>query len=154
MYSCIKVETHEEPALGKTEGVPVLSAHDPLVTSGTGSPAGDHDLSVPSKKGQGLAVSTSAVRPHNTAPIASAYRFRQISGDNQPIHAISNNVHDAEKKILTVDSIPVPSNIVVNTIGLANTAMTKLDIIDTTYLQPLSAFNTVVNGIAHVSPLV
>ena len=38
----------------------------------------------------------------------------------------------------------------VNAIGSANTTMTQLDTINSTYLQPLHIFNAVVTGIADV----
>ena len=41
----------------------------------------------------------------------------------------------------------------INTINLVDTAMAHFDTINSTYLQPLSIFNTVVTSIANVCPL-
>ena len=78
---------------------------------------------------------------------ADTYRFHQA-----PVQAIRNNIQEVANKISNVQSISGPVEITVNAIEVANTAMTQLDIIDSTYLQPLSTFNTVVIGIANVCP--
>ena len=61
------------------------------------------------------------------------------------------SLQDAQKKLSDINSIPGPAGTGVNAIDHANTAMTDLNTIDATYLQPLKTFNTVVNGIANVS---
>ena len=50
----------------------------------------------------------------------------------------------------TVQSISSPAKVTVDTINLANAAITYLDTIDNVYLQPFRTFNTIVDGIANV----
>ncbi|KAL4078980.1 WD40-repeat-containing domain protein [Scleroderma yunnanense] len=87
--------------------------------------AGDDGSSVPVKKNQGCAAITSMV---------------------------AGEVQKAENKISTVKSIPGMTETVTNAISVANTAMIGLGTIDKIYLQPLSTFNTFVNGIANIHP--
>jgi len=60
-------------------------------------------------------------------------------------------LQDAEKKLLDISPIPGAAETGVNAIDHANTAMTVVDTINATYLQPLKTFNTIVNTIANVS---
>ena len=76
---------------------------------------------------------------------ADAYRFHQL-----PVQAIRNNIQEAVDKISNVEPISGPVETTVNSIEVANTAMTRLDTINNTYLQPLSTFNAVVVGIGNV----
>ena len=69
-------------------------------------------------------------------------------GDGKPTQTI---IKDAEKKLSDINSIPGAAQTGVNAIDHANTAMIVVDTINTTYLQPLKTFNTVVNTIANVS---
>ena len=71
-----------------------------------------------------------------------------MSDDDKPTQTI---IEDAEKKLLNINPIPGAAETGVNTIDHANTAMTVVDTINATYLQPLKTFNTVVNTIANVS---
>ena len=76
---------------------------------------------------------------------ADAYRFHQL-----PVQAIGNDIQEAVNKISNVEPISGPVETTVNSIEVANIAMTQLDTINSTYLQPLSTFNAVVIGIANV----
>jgi len=71
-----------------------------------------------------------------------------VSGDDKPTKTI---IKDAEKKLLNINSIPGAAGTGVNAIDHANTAVTVVDTINATYLQPLKTFNTIVNTIANVS---
>jgi len=51
---------------------------------------------------------------------------------------------------LNINPIPGAAETGVNTIDHANTALTVIDTINATYLQPLKTFNTIVNTIANV----
>ena len=55
------------------------------------------------------------------------------------------------RRISDINPFPGPTGTGINAIDHANTAMTILDTINATYLQPLKIFNTVVNGIANAS---
>jgi len=74
-----------------------------------------------------------------------------VSGNDKPTQIILNDIQDAEKKLSDINSIPRTVEIGVNATDCANTALTGLDTINATYLQPLKTFNTVVNAIANVS---
>ena len=76
---------------------------------------------------------------------ADTYRFHQV-----PVQAIKNDIQEAVNKISNVQSISRPVESTINTIEVANTVATQLDTINSTYLQPLRIFNTVVIGIANV----
>jgi len=71
-----------------------------------------------------------------------------VSDDDKPTQTIIKN---AEKKLLDINPIPGAAGTGVNTIDHANIAMTVVDTINATYLQPLKTFNTIVNTIANVS---
>ena len=61
-----------------------------------------------------------------------------------------NDIQEPVGKISSTKPISGPVGTTVNAIEDANTAMIQLDTIISTYLQPLSTFNTVVIGIANV----
>ena len=69
-----------------------------------------------------------------------------------PSQDIVMDIQDAEDNASNVKAIPGPVETIVNTIGYANTAMSQLDTITSTYLQPLNNFNAVVTGIGNVRP--
>ena len=69
-------------------------------------------------------------------------------GDDKPTQTI---IKDAEKKLSDINSIPGAAQTGVNAIDHANTAMTVVDTINATYLQPLKTFNTIINTIANIS---
>jgi len=52
---------------------------------------------------------------------------------------------------LNINPIPGAAETGVNTINHVNTAVTIIDTINATYLQPLKTFNTIINTIANVS---
>ena len=111
-----------------------------LSTSGTGSsgPLGRKDNNKP------LAV-THEVRAPLAAYSAVAHGFCQI-----PTQGIETNIQGAEKNTSNIKCIPGPAKTTVIAIGSANTAMSQLDSINSTYLQPLRIFNAVVTSIANV----
>ncbi|KAL4065903.1 hypothetical protein V8B97DRAFT_2002943 [Scleroderma yunnanense] len=76
----------------------------------------------------------------------------EVSDNAQPVQTTVKDIEDAEKKILTIETIPGPVGSAVNATGFADTAMTKLNTINTMYLQPINAFNVVVSGIANIHP--
>ena len=82
------------------------------------------------------------------------YAFHQLTDDGKPIGIVFKDIRNAEKNISNVKSIPGPAKTTVDVVNIANTTMTQLDIISSVYLQPLSTFNKVVNGIANVCFLV
>ena len=110
-------------------------------TTGTGSsnPLGEKD-------NEPLA-STHQVGPLIATHITHAHRFRQIH-----TQVIVQDIQNAEQGMSHVKSISGPAESTVIAIGYANTAMGQLDSISSTYLQPLSIFNTIVIGIANVRP--
>ena len=71
-----------------------------------------------------------------------------MPNDDKPTQTI---LQDAEKKLLDINPIPGAAETGVNAIDHATTAMTVVDTINATYLQPLKTFNTIVNTIANVS---
>ena len=103
---------------------------------------GSHDPS--GGKDTGCIAATSEVRALFAAS-APMLRFRQV-----PTQAIVKHIQDAERNISNVRSIPDLVETTVNAVGSVNTAMSQLDTVNSTYLQPLSSFNAVVNGIANV----
>ena len=82
------------------------------------------------------------------------YAFHQLTDDGKPIGTVFKDIRNAEKNISNVKSIPDPAKTAVDVVNIANTTTTQLDIISSVYLQPLSTFNKVVNGIANVCFLV
>ena len=96
----------------------------------------------------GCIVATSEVRALFAAYTTDTHGFCQV-----PTQAIVKDIQDAEKKISNVKSVPGPVETTVNAVGSANAAMSQLDTINSTYLQPLSVFNAIVTGIANVRPL-
>ena len=90
-------------------------------------------------------ASTHQVRPLIAVYTTNTHRFRQLS-----TQVIVKNIQDAERNMSNVKPISGTAEITANAIGSANTAMGQLDSINSTYLQPLSIFNTVVTGIANV----
>ena len=98
------------------------------------------------EKDKGRFAATHEVRAHAAAYSSDSYGFHQVPENVQPAKVI----RDAEEKISTIKSISGPMETAVNAIMPANTAMAQLDTFNATYLQPLSAFNAVVTGIANV----
>ena len=78
------------------------------------------------------------------------YAFQQLTDDGKPVKSVFKDIQDAEKNISNVKPIPGPAKTAVDAVDVANTKMTKLDTINSVYLQPLSTFSKVVNGIANV----
>ena len=71
-----------------------------------------------------------------------------MSDDDRSTQTI---LSDTQKKLSDNNPIPGAAENGANAIDHANTAMSVLDTINATYLQPLKTFDTVVNGIANVS---
>ena len=67
-----------------------------------------------------------------------------------PAQAIADDIQEAEENMSIINPISGRAETAVNAIGNANTAIAHLDTINSTYLQPLHAFNTIVTGIANV----
>ena len=67
-----------------------------------------------------------------------------------PTQDVVVDIQDAEDNVLNVKPVPDPVETIVNTVGYANTTMNQLDTITSTYLQPLSNFNTIATGIGNV----
>ncbi|KAL4072384.1 WD40-repeat-containing domain protein [Scleroderma yunnanense] len=104
--------------------------------------------------GNGRRHESEGPRPDKTEMTPAPMHFHEsfdVPGHVEPVQPALKGIQDADK-ILTDKSIPGPVQAVANAIGVANTAMTQLDTIRTTYLQPLGVFNTVVNGIANIHP--
>ena len=108
-----------------------------LVETGPRDPSGGKDT--------GCIATTPEARALLAAYSTDAHRFCQV-----PTQAIVKDIQDAEENISGVKSVPGPVVSTVNAVGSANAAMSQLDTINSTYLQPLSAFNAVVTGIADV----
>ena len=98
--------------------------------------------------GNRRAAATHEVRTHAVTCIADPYEFHQVPDDVQPVVTVISNTQDAH-----MDSIPGPAKLAVNSVDLVDTAMTRLDTINTGYRQTLSTFSTVVNGITRVCHL-
>ena len=60
------------------------------------------------------------------------------------------NIQDAEKHVSTVQPISTATETTTNVISFAGDAVSQLDTISSTFLEPLSTFNTVVYSIAKV----
>ena len=123
---------HNQPIATGIEDVQAVVPHPSAIGIGPRDASGEND--------------THDVRAHAAAFNADSYRFHQVPENVQPVKVI----RDAEEKISTLKSIPGPMETAVNAIAPANTAMAQLDTFNATYLQPLSAFNAVVTGIANV----
>ena len=110
-----------------------------LVETGPRDPSGGKDTGC---------IATTEARAVLAAYSTDAHRFCQV-----PTQAIVKDIQDAEENISSVKSVPGPVVSTANAVGSANAAMSQLDTINSTYLQPLSAFNAVVTGIANVRSL-
>ncbi|KAL4062345.1 hypothetical protein J3A83DRAFT_1866001 [Scleroderma citrinum] len=159
---------NEGPALVNTkvttalhpDDLPVVSPALALMGDG-GLPALSHQCNEPAavvaENAPAVVCQTSTVRAYpgnapvqkNKDPVAIV---PAVSADDQPTQTVFDDIQGTETKVLTVKSIPGPVETAVNAIGFANNAMTQLDTINTTFLQPLTIFNTVVSGIANVHP--
>ena len=60
------------------------------------------------------------------------------------------NIQDAEKRVSTIKPISKATETTTNAISFAGDAASQLDTISSTFLEPLSTFNTVVYSIAKV----
>ena len=80
------------------------------------------------------------------------YAFHQLTDDGKrkPVGTVFKDIQGAEKNISNVKTIPGLAKTAVDAVDVANTTMTQLDTINSVYLQPLSVFNKVVDGIANV----
>ena len=132
----LKIESHQ-PATTDLESAQAVVHQSSTVRIGSCDPSGGND-------NEHFAV-THEVRAFVAAHDADAHGFGQV-----PIQAIVNDIKDAEKNMSNVKSISRPAETTANVITSANTAMNQFDTISDTYLQPLSAFNAVVTGIANV----
>ena len=81
--------------------------------------------------------------------ITDAYTFHQPKDDGEPIKNVLENIQHAEKKNLTVKTIPGLAEAAIGAVDIANTGMSQLDTFSV-YLQPLSTFSKVINGIGKV----
>ena len=127
-----------------TAVVPEIAVDIPLQDSAHGADPGDTAV----QKDKGQPSVPLAVCKYMVECTSSAHGFHQVSDDDKHTQTI---LQDAQKKLSDINSIPGPAGTGVGAINGANTAMTGLDTIDATYLQPLKTFNTVVNGIANAS---
>ena len=89
---------------------------------------------------------------HILSYITDAHVFHQARDDKEPVKNVLEDIQDAEKRNLTVKTIPGPVETAVDGVSIANTGMTQLDTISSVYLQPLSTFAKVVTGIGKVCP--
>ena len=133
----LRATIHDQP-------VPEIPADILPQASTLGADPGD----TVAQKDKGHPCVPPAVCTYMVACTSSAQGFRQVSDDDKPTQTI---LQDAQKKLSDINSIPRAAGTGVNAIDHANTAMTNLDTINATYLQPLKTFNTVVNTIANVS---
>ena len=78
------------------------------------------------------------------------YAFHQLTDDGKPVGTVFKDIQGAEKNISNVKTIPGLAKTAVDAVDVANTMMTQLDTINSVYLQPLSAFNKVVDSIANI----
>ena len=69
-----------------------------------------------------------------------------------PTQDIIMDIQNADNNVSNVKPIPDSVETAVNTITYANTAISQLDTITSTYFQPFRTFNTVVTGISDVRP--
>ena len=60
------------------------------------------------------------------------------------------DVQDAEERVSAIRPISKTTETTTNAISFAGAAASQLDIINSTYLEPLSIFNTIVDSIAKV----
>ena len=84
--------------------------------------------------------------------ITDAYTFHQPKDDGEPIKNVLEDIQDAEKKNLTVKTIPGPAETAVGAIDVTDTAISQLNTFSGVYLQPLSTFGKIVTGIGKVCP--
>ena len=127
-----------------TAVVPEIAVDIPLQDSAHGADPGDTAV----QKDKGQPSVPLAVCKYMVECTSSAHGFHQVSDDDKRTQTI---LQDTQKKLSDINSIPGPAGTDINVIDHANTAMTVLDTIDATYLQPLKTFNTVVNAIANAS---
>ena len=79
-----------------------------------------------------------------------SYVFHQLTDDRKPVRTVFKDIQDTEKNISNAKSISCSAKTAVDAVDIADTTMTQLDTISSVYLQPLSMFNKVVNGIVSV----
>ena len=85
-----------------------------------------------------------------TISVAHIERFsdsHQTSGNDAHIEI---NIQNAEEKTSTIKPISETAGTAIDVINLANNVISQFDTINSTYLEPLHIFNTVVNSIANV----
>ncbi|KAL4078818.1 hypothetical protein V8B97DRAFT_2067943 [Scleroderma yunnanense] len=176
-----EVTTHNEPtgtivdgqetvgsAADIRGGMTALHPYDPHITDPTLDAAGDEGSpALPHQQNESASTigenvlaavhQTSDVGPSSGGVPVKGVRNPSaisavLSGHDQPSHNALGDIQDADEKLLTIKSIPATAETTVKAIGLADTAMIQLDTINTTYLRPLSIFNTVASGIANIHP--
>ncbi|KAL4061854.1 hypothetical protein V8B97DRAFT_586408 [Scleroderma yunnanense] len=125
------------------EGLPALLQHGPTVVVAENAMVVVHQTFTASAHPSDVPVQQDKV---------PAIAISTVSGNDQVIQTGVNDMYDAEKKTLTIESIPRPAEYAVTAAGLADTAMTHLNTINATSLQPLTTFNKLVHGIANVHP--
>ena len=73
--------------------------------------------------------------------------MHQVSRDDKPIQI---DIEDTEKNVSGIRPISKITETTTDVISFAGAAASQLDAFISTYLEPLSIFNTVVNTIANV----
>ncbi|KAL4079776.1 hypothetical protein J3A83DRAFT_4398682, partial [Scleroderma citrinum] len=113
------------------EGLPALLQHGPTVVVAENAMVVVHQTFTASAHPSDVPVQQDKV---------PAIAISTVSGNDQVIQTGVNDMYDAEKKTLTIESIPRPAEYAVTAAGLADTAMTHLNTINATSLQPLTTF--------------
>ncbi|KAL4065981.1 hypothetical protein J3A83DRAFT_4375256 [Scleroderma citrinum] len=93
-----------------------------------------------------------AIEPQTSSVNAPVQKDKGLTADFSAVYAQEGDVHDADKRMLSIKSIPGPVKYTVKVAGLADTAMMHLNTINATFLQPPTTFNKVVHGIVNVYP--
>ena len=76
-----------------------------------------------------------------------------MSQIDQPARSVHDNIDAAQKELDTAALVPSLAQHAVGLVGGINTAISQIDTISSTYLEPLKIFNTVVSAISNVQSL-
>ncbi|KAL4072012.1 hypothetical protein J3A83DRAFT_4371978 [Scleroderma citrinum] len=136
----------DEPAGTVTDNEQGTSqSNDPRVAGAAPGPSGGEGSSTLSKESK---ISTVVPKPGGTViendEIRSAVTYTVLD-DDKHTQTIPNDIQKVGEKISTIKSIP-------GLLDTAANAITQINVINTTFLQPLTVFSTVADGLANIHP--
>jgi len=130
-------KNYNQPIAMGLEGIQAVVSYPSTVATGPCDASGE--------KNKGRSAVTHEVCAHAVAYDTDSYGFHQMPENVVQTETIFKSIQDAEDKMYIPGLMETA-----HAVAPANTAMAQLDTFSATYLQPLSAFNAVVTGIANV----